>query len=1180
MRKNCCKFFFSVFAVITVILLSLTFSAGAEDLTFGAFGKGITWEYDDETKCLTVSGKGEIPDCNNGVTAPWKSLEVKKLVIEEGVTRIGDGAFGFMEIEELVFPDSLTSFGRAAFRSNNVKEVVFPEGTKVIPYWIFAECRSLERVVIPEGVELIDEMAFDCSRIEELILPDSLKELGKNALSGCGALKRVTIGSGLEKLSQGAFRDCRSLESIVIPDNVTILSGSVFSGCTNLKTVVLHDKIKEMHSRTFENCQSLTYVEIPESVTVIDAANFKGCTSLKEVVYKGEITEILYDAFCDCKSLEKVTFTGDITAVGNNAFKNCGSLKELNVGKALKTIGNYSFYECVSLETVDLPETLTSIGEQAFRGCTSLKEARLTDNLTALGRSAFVSCSSLTELYFPEGEKIEFSIEGCSSLKNIRIPYGLKRLTLKGCSSLEKVEIPETVTELISYCFMDCSSLKEVIIPDTVTEIYTGGLFENCTSLERVELPYSVSVIAENMFRNCSSLKQVVTHRAIETISSGAFYNCESFENFPVSENTSISGASAVYNTKWYNAQPDGVLYYADSVVGFKGEMPENTRLTFKEGTKNISGSAFENCTGLVAVEIPGSIVNIFTKAFYGCSNLTEIKVPDKAIRIGSKAFHDTGWYKQNTNTWKYIGSVLYEYSVSRKEYRSIKIGSSVKAIAADAFYNVASVGLDMLIESSVEYIGARAIFQPDALWVDVTVKNVNCVFDSGLSIKADYSYMTFINSYTKNSTAYRYCVENKCDYTNLTCSHSYKTKAVIKAATCVEDGEKIIVCKNCAVESTQTIQSKGHSFNYKVINQPSCTEHGLARNTCTVCGEIDSVILTAKGHVNVTKTVAPTCEEQGYTFDKCGVCGNEKKYDFTQAMGHSLEEITVPATDTEQGKRTTFCINCEKEETVYIDKIEEITISSEPYVYSSYRTAPDITIRDSAGNILVYGEDYIVTYSDNRDVGIAQANIRFTGAYGGEEKRTYKILPEVVKGLKAKATASEIKLTWSKTALADGYIIYKYNSKTKKYEEKARTSKLTHTFSKLKSAKEYTYYIKAYKATEDETVLSAEFSSVSATTKPSKVKLSSLKSTKKNQMAVTWKSVSATGYEVQYSTSKKFTEKTTKKVTVKNAKAKKTTLKKLKSGKKYYVKVRAYKTVDGKKLYGAYSEVKTVKVK
>ena len=80
--------------------------------------------------------------------------------------------------------------------------------------------------------------------------------------------------------------------------------------------------------------------------------------------------------------------------------------------------------------------------------------------------------------------------------------------------------------------------------------------------------------------------------------------------------------------------------------------------------------------------------------------------------------------------------------------------------------------------------------------------------------------------------------------------------------------------------------------------------------------------------------------------------------------------------------------------------------------------------------------------------------------------------------------------------------------------------------------------------------------------------------------MAVTWKSVSATGYEVQYSTSKKFTEKTTKKVTVKNAKAKKTTLKKLKSGKKYYVKVRGYKTVDGKKLYGAYSEVKTVKVK
>ena len=95
------------------------------------------------------------------------------------------------------------------------------------------------------------------------------------------------------------------------------------------------------------------------------------------------------------------------------------------------------------------------------------------------------------------------------------------------------------------------------------------------------------------------------------------------------------------------------------------------------------------------------------------------------------------------------------------------------------------------------------------------------------------------------------------------------------------------------------------------------------------------------------------------------------------------------------------------------------------------------------------------------------------------------------------------------------------------------------------------------------------------------KVTISTVKSTKAKQASVNWKTVSdSTGYIVEYSTSKKFTKKTTKKVTVKKAKSKKTTLKKLKSGKKYYIRIRAYKTVGKKTVYGAYSSVKTVKVK
>ena len=93
--------------------------------------------------------------------------------------------------------------------------------------------------------------------------------------------------------------------------------------------------------------------------------------------------------------------------------------------------------------------------------------------------------------------------------------------------------------------------------------------------------------------------------------------------------------------------------------------------------------------------------------------------------------------------------------------------------------------------------------------------------------------------------------------------------------------------------------------------------------------------------------------------------------------------------------------------------------------------------------------------------------------------------------------------------------------------------------------------------------------------------KISSLKSTKKNTIVVkTKKQAQIKGYQVQYSTSKKFTKKTTKAVKVATKKGLKKTVNGLKSGKKYYVRVRAYKMNGKKTVYSAWTAKKSVKVK
>lgn len=91
------------------------------------------------------------------------------------------------------------------------------------------------------------------------------------------------------------------------------------------------------------------------------------------------------------------------------------------------------------------------------------------------------------------------------------------------------------------------------------------------------------------------------------------------------------------------------------------------------------------------------------------------------------------------------------------------------------------------------------------------------------------------------------------------------------------------------------------------------------------------------------------------------------------------------------------------------------------------------------------------------------------------------------------------------------------------------------------------------------------------AASKPSATQITSIKAVD-NGFKVKWKKKSVTGYQVQYSTSKKFTSKTSKTLKVNKAKTTSKTVKKLKAKKKYYVRVRTYKTVKKKKYYSKWS--------
>ncbi len=181
--------------------------------------------------------------------------------------------------------------------------------------------------------------------------------------------------------------------------------------------------------------------------------------------------------------------------------------------------------------------------------------------------------------------------------------------------------------------------------------------------------------------------------------------------------------------------------------------------------------------------------------------------------------------------------------------------------------------------------------------------------------------------------------------------------------------------------------------------------------------------------------------------------------------------------------------------------------------------------------------------------------------------------------GVSAKSAAyNKVKITWKTVSGADQYLIYRSSSKNGEYKKIAAVAgdKTSYTDSGLTSGTTCYYKLRAV-GTKSEQVTGEFSKKVSAKPVPQKAAVT-LKAGKK-QAAVSWEKVAgASGYEICCSTKKDGNYKKIKTVT--KGSTVKYTHRKLKSGRTYYYKVRAYRTVNGKKVYGSYSSVKSVKVK
>ena len=227
--------------VVMALLLCLTMPAKVNAESRQPCGPDAWYEL-SEDGTLVISGTGEITKkFGKDSTVQHK---IKKIIMEEGIEKIGERAFAFCNAKEVDLPQTLKKMGKQAFYYTLIKTVnippsvseygkdifmhsdvetaYLPDNMKEIPSGFFSECVKLQKVVWPSNLTKISAYAFSNCNFDKFHVPDTVKKIDQGAFYCCEKLKTITIGKSVQKVSKDFISGCYSLKRIVNHSKATI----------------------------------------------------------------------------------------------------------------------------------------------------------------------------------------------------------------------------------------------------------------------------------------------------------------------------------------------------------------------------------------------------------------------------------------------------------------------------------------------------------------------------------------------------------------------------------------------------------------------------------------------------------------------------------------------------------------------------------------------------------------------------------------------------------------------------------------------------------------------------------------------------------------------------------------------------------------------------------------------
>lgn len=996
------------------------------------------------------------------------------------------------------------------------------------------------RWVILEDGTLIVSGSGSTGNLKSSPVIESPPELWHNrAVSS--KINKLIVREGITDIGQYFFAYSKIsylFEEVILPEGLVSIGNYAFH-LTKIKKIEFPSTLQSIGNNAFDSCNMLEEVYLPDSVTTLGRCAFESCWNLKEIRLSDSIKIIPDDAFFNCTSLEKITGGASVISIGNDAFRWCSTLKEAFLPPMVTTVGNSAFYLCTGINEVKIGGKITTLGEYAFYGCSALDKVELSEGLRSISGDAF-SKTAIEEISIPNS--VTTVDEG----------------VFAQCKNLEKITFGKN-TKTIGERVIQDTKVKTVTLPSAGTDFYAA--FSGAEELETVIIAEGRTQLKKNCLYGCRA-KEIILPESLKTIASEAFSGNSYIEKINL-ESVEIIGDKAFY------------------------ECALLTNPTFGENLTEIGQQAFSLCESLTEVTIPSSVRKIGDKAFAFSQNITDAyiktticeEMPDgvfmKGVVIhGYERSQAQKYAENNGNEFRLIGTA----DVTPHDHNFVKSvdgGVCKKTIRYRFTCEICGASYTETENYPYHIFKDEYVVITEATCIDDGLRAKICLCgdekrDSQKIVHREHTVVVDDFAVAPTETSPGWTQGSHCKV----CGTVLETKILVDPDDfdVYVSGDTVTAIKVMPA----TFLSPGKQTEITFTKTQSSVSTRIKE---TAIYKIGKVSLSQSSYVCDLKTHKPSVT----VLDYCGEKINKNDYTVTYSNAKSSDIGTYTV-------KVTFKNNYSGEKTlsyaIYPGNVtktnESASANSVKMSWNAVTGAQGYRIYDNSKKLIADTNE--TTYVIKNLSGGAKHRFYVraykkvgSGVYYSPSFTSFEAVtpPENVKSFTVKSSDEKsVTLKWSVVKNANGYRIYKYNSETKKYTLITDTKKTEYKYSSLSSGREYTVYIKAYSIVDSKTVLSPSYKKLTVSTKPKApvITLSVGEGTAKISIS---KVSGADGYEIYMSTAKdgKY-EKIAS--TSKSAYTKK----KLKSSKKYYFKVRAYKEFGGKKLYSTYSEVRSVKVK